>query len=105
MRKLLAAVGALLVLTATLAPAVSGGSAGTISVTASLEGCDGNEIGATCRVGVSYSSLAGASHYTARVTRPDGTTQSFGTVSAGHATLPVSYAGNGYYVVTISAWR
>lgn len=97
-------VAALLAAAAVAAPTVSGGGPGSISVTASLAGCDRSDGGITCRIGVSFSSLPGADHYTATVTRPDGSTQAFGHVGPGSATLPVTYTRNGHYVVTISAW-
>jgi hypothetical protein len=104
LRWLGASVAALLAAGALAAPAVFGGGPGSIAVSASLAGCErlGGEV--TCQVAVSFSSLGGADYYTATVTRPDGGAQDFGRVGPGSATLPVSYAGNGRYVVTISAW-
>lgn len=97
-------IAVLLAAAAVAAPTVSGGGPGSISVAASLAGCDRSGGGITCQIGVSFSSLPGADHYTATVTRPDGSTQAFGHVGSGSATLPVTYTGNGHYVVTISAW-
>lgn len=94
----------LLAATAVAAPTVLGGGPGSISVSTSLAGCDRSGEGITCGIAVSFSSLPGADHYTATVTRPDGSTQEFGRVGQGSATLPVTYTGNGQYVVTISAW-
>jgi hypothetical protein len=104
LRWLGASVAALLVSAAATAPAVFGGGAGSIAVSASLAGCERSGDRTTCLVAVSFSSLSGADYYTAKVTRPDGSTQGFGHVGPGFATLPVAYTGSGRYVVTISAW-
>jgi hypothetical protein len=100
----LGSIAAVLVAAAVAAPTVSGGGPGSIAVSASLASCDRSGGGTTCQIAVSFSSLPGAAHYTATVTRPDGTTQGFGSVGPGSATLPVGYTGNGHYVVTVSAW-
>jgi hypothetical protein len=96
-----AAVGALGAFGATPAAAASG-----LSVSASVTGCSGSPRAGTitCNVDVAFGSVPGAVSYTAEVIRPDGSTQSFGQVGPAAASLPVSYVGNGEYVVTISAW-
>ena len=76
-----------------------------LSVSADVVGCHGSPRAGTvvCDVYVSFSSVSGATSYTADVARPGGGVQSF-DVGAGSATLPVGYTGNGDYVVTIKAW-
>jgi hypothetical protein len=76
-----------------------------LSVSADVVGCHGSPAAGTvvCDIYVSYSSISGARSYSAEVTRPGGGVQTFG-VGGGSATLPVGYAGNGTYVVTIKAY-
>jgi hypothetical protein len=104
LRWLAGSVVALLAAAAVAAPSVLGGGPGSISVSASLAGCERSAGSINCQIAVSFSSLRGASHYTATVTRPDGSVQELGQVGPGAATLPVTYTHNGEYVVTISAW-
>jgi hypothetical protein len=82
----------------------SGQSVHTLSVSASVSGCEGSGGAITCEVDASFGSISGAEYYTAKVTAPGGGAQSFGRVGPGSASLPVSWTGNGEYVVTISAW-
>ena len=79
-------------------------SGGSISVDASLGGCDRGGGGAVCRIGASFTGVAGADYYTASVTAPSGERQDFGVVPAGTASMSAQYRGNGVYTVTITAW-
>jgi hypothetical protein len=76
-----------------------------LSVSADVTGCRGGAAvgGITCDLYVSFSSVSGATSYTAEVARPGGGVQTF-DVGRGSATLPVGYAGNGTYTVTIKAY-
>ena len=76
-----------------------------LSVSADVTGCHGSPAAGTvvCNLYVSFSSVSGATSYTAEVTRPGGGVQTF-DVGRGSATLPVTYTGNGEYVVTIKAY-
>jgi hypothetical protein len=76
-----------------------------LRVSADVTGCHGSPAAGTavCDIYVSFSSISAARSYTAEVSRPGGSVQSF-DVSGGSATLPVGYTGNGQYVVTIKAW-
>jgi hypothetical protein len=84
-------------------PAAGEGQLG-LDVSASLGGCGRSGDGISCRIDVAYGSLPLASHYTAVVARPNGTTQDFGRVPEGDISLPVTYTGDGTYTVTITAW-
>jgi hypothetical protein len=103
------AIGAAAALASLVALFPAGGSAQTapagMSVSASVTGCRGGASagGITCDIYVSFSSVSGATSYTAEVAGPGGGPQSF-SVGSGSATLPVGYTGNGQYVVTIKAW-
>jgi hypothetical protein len=80
---------------------VAASSTPTFPVSASFAGCDS---GATsCRIGVSFSPVAGAEGYAATAHLPDGASQSLGSIAPGGATVSVPYRGNGTYVVTITA--
>jgi hypothetical protein len=76
-----------------------------LSVSADVTGCHGSPAAGTvvCNLYVSFSSVSGATSYTAEVARPGGGAQTF-NVGGGSATLPVGYTGNGEYVVTIKAY-
>ena len=75
-----------------------------LSVSASLAGCHQAGNGTVCNLNVAFETIDGAGRYTARVTAPAGGVEDFGEVGSGSASLPVTYAGVGRYVVTISAW-
>ena len=79
-------------------------SGGSISVDASLGGCERSGGGAVCRIDASFTGVAGADYYTASVTAPNGARQDFGVVPAGSARIWPQYRGNGVYTVTITAW-
>jgi hypothetical protein len=87
---------------------VGGDEAGGLGVQASLGGCgvSGSEI--VCEIQVAFTGVEGADHYTATVTRADGSVQDAGTVGTGEgggsATIYVPYVGSGTYSVTVSAW-
>jgi hypothetical protein len=76
-----------------------------LRVSADVTGCHGSPAAGTvvCNIYVSFSSISGASSYTAEVARPGGGVQTF-EVGRGSATLPVGYTGNGTYTVTIKAY-
>jgi hypothetical protein len=103
------AIGAATLLASLAALFPVGASAQTspvgMSVSASVTGCRGGAAagGITCEIYVSFSSVAGATSYTAEVISPGGGAQQF-SVGSGSATLPVAYSGNGEYVVTVKAW-
>jgi hypothetical protein len=99
--------GVLVACVIVLAVAIPAGTAsgGSISVQASVAGCKPASDGAVaCQIDASFTGVGGADHYTASVTRPDGVTQSFGTVPAGSASVWPTYSGDGVYTVTITAW-
>ena len=98
---LLAALAALAV---AVFPAAAMAQPRGLAVTASLAGCHEAGTGTVCQVDVTFETIEGADSYTAMVKTPAGSTEDLGQVGAGSASLPVSYAGNGRYVVTISAW-
>jgi len=79
-------------------------SGGSISVEASVGGCEPGSDAVVCQINASFTGVADADYYTASVTRPDGVTQSFGTVPAGSASVWPSYSGDGTYTITITAW-
>jgi hypothetical protein len=92
---------------AALIPAVASAqqSPAGLSVSASVTGCHGSPAAGTvvCDIYVSFSSISGATSYTAEVSRPGGGVQTF-DVGGGSAMLPVGYNGNGTYTVTIKAY-
>ena len=87
---------------------VGGESASGLGVDASLGGCGVSSTQIVCQIQVAFDGIEGADHYTATVTRADGSVQSAGTVGTGEdggsATLYVPYVGAGTYSVTVSAW-
>ncbi len=103
-RRLLAIAAAAVVLALPIQALADGGSEGEITVEALLAGCTRSAESVSCTIAATFTTLEGASHYTATVTRPDGSVVPLGPVPAGAAALPVTYAGNGEYLVTVSAW-
>ncbi|MGI8633420.1 MAG: hypothetical protein ACR2NA_12870 [Solirubrobacterales bacterium] len=90
-------------------PAFAGGGAGGLGASAILNGCSAGNAGIDCSVNVSYNRLADADSYTARVVKPDGSVQEFGTIGSsgagpGAATLSFAYSGRGTYRIIVSAW-
>lgn len=89
------------------AGALQGGGGG-LNVGATLQGCGSGAEGVSCQIDVSWSGVAGADHYTADVTLADGSVRGMGRVGAGEigggASLWVPYAGDGFYMVTVTAW-
>lgn len=71
---------------------------------ASLGGCEPAGGAYHCQIDASFSGPSEADYYTASVTGPDGSTQDFGTVPAGSASVWPTYTGDGTYTVTITAW-
>jgi hypothetical protein len=105
-RVAIAAVAAVAALAAALPGAASAQQEPVaLSVSADVVGCHGSPRAGTvvCDFYVSFSSVSGATSYTAEVTQPGSGVQTF-DVGAGSATLPVGYTGNGEYVVTIKAY-
>jgi hypothetical protein len=84
----------------------SGGApaAPSLSVSASLASCGvaGDQV--VCQIDASWNAVAGATRYTATVTKPDGSVVDFGEVGSGGQTFNVGYAGNGTYTVTVSVY-
>jgi hypothetical protein len=107
-RVLLVAVLAAIAVVPLRAFGVVGGGPGGLSVTASLGDCGvaGEDI--VCQIDVSFTGVEDADHYTASVTRADGSVQDLGTVGSGEgggsASVSVPYVGAGTYSVTVSAW-
>jgi hypothetical protein len=99
----LAAAGSIMALLPSVASAQT--EPAGLSVSADVSGCHGSPAAGTvvCDIYVSFSSISGARSYTAEVTGPGGGVQTFG-VGGGAASLPVRYAGNGTYTVTIKAY-
>lgn len=80
-------------------------AAGRLGVAASLDGCGVLENSVVCRIDASFSPVAGASYYTASVTRADGSVVDYGTIGPGGGTsFWVPYAGDGTYSVQVSAY-
>jgi hypothetical protein len=89
--------------------AVGGGGSEGLNIEASLERCGVAGDTVICELDVNFDRIDEGEYYTATVTRPDSTVQSFGSVASGGsdraaAELWVPYAGNGSYVVEITAW-
>jgi hypothetical protein len=88
----------------------AGSGAADLDVQTSLNGCGIGGGAIACSLDASFNRLEDAEYYTASVTAPDGSVSDLGTVAEGggegraSATLSVSFAGNGEYTVTISAW-
>ena len=85
-------------------PATAAAEPRGLAVSASLAGCHQAGDGTVCNLEVAFETIDGADRYTARVSTPAGGVEDFGQVGSGFASLPVTYAGVGRYVVTISAW-
>jgi hypothetical protein len=79
-------------------------SGGSISVEASLGGCEPAGDAYRCQINASFTGVSDADYYTASVTAPSGERQDFGVVPAGTASMSAQYRGNGVYTVTITAW-
>jgi hypothetical protein len=94
-------------------PAVAldaGSRAASLDVQATQGSCGIGGGSITCQIEASFNRLGDAEYYTASVTAPDGSVSDLGTVAEGggtgrtSASLPVPYAGNGSYTVTITAY-
>jgi hypothetical protein len=98
--------GLLVACLAALALSIPTGTAsgGSISVQASLGGCEPAGDAYRCQINASFTGVSDAEYYTASVTGPDGGTQDFGTVPAGSASVWPTYTGDGTYTITITAW-
>jgi hypothetical protein len=105
---LVAAIAALAVVPLRAFGVVGAGAPSGLSVSASLGGCGVAGEGIVCQIDVSFGGVEGADHYTASVTRADGSVQDLGTVGSGEgggsASVSVPYVGAGNYSVTVSAW-
>jgi hypothetical protein len=100
----IAALAALALAVPLKAGAVDGEGAG-LSVAASLDYCGVAQTSIVCKIDASWSDVEGAEYYTASVTLADGSVQDIGDLGdAGSTSLWVPYAGDGTYMVTISAW-
>ena len=75
-----------------------------LAVSATLDSCGTAADMIVCKIDATWNDVAGATRYTASVTRADGSVVDFGTVGAGAASFWVPYAGNGAYTVTVSAY-
>lgn len=75
-----------------------------LSVSTALDSCGIVDTQVVCKLNVSFNTIAGASSYTATVTRADGSVVDYGSVGAGGASLWVPYVGAGGYSVRISAY-
>jgi len=75
-----------------------------LAVSASLDSCGTAADMIVCKIDATWNDVAGATRYTASVTRADDSVVDFGTVGAGAASFWVPYAGNGTYTVTVSAY-
>ena len=98
--------GLLVLCMAAIAVAIPAGTAsgGSILVEASVGGCEPGRDAVLCQIDANFTGVADADYYTASVTRPDGVTESFGTVPAGSASVWPRYSGDGTYTITITAW-
>jgi hypothetical protein len=82
----------------------SGTDGGSLDVQASLGGCGVGGGAIVCRIDASFTPIDDAEYYIASVTAADGSVTDLGRVEAGGTSVPVPYAGNGTYTVTITAW-
>ena len=76
----------------------------SIAVSSSLDSCGTAAATIVCKIDASWSPVAGATRYTASVTRADGSVVDYGEVGAGSQSFWVPYVGNGTYTVTVSAY-
>jgi hypothetical protein len=75
-----------------------------LSVSVLLDRCGLLETEIVCKLDVSYGEIAGATSYTASVTRADGSVVDYGEVGGGDTSLWVPYVGSGTYSVQIAAY-
>jgi hypothetical protein len=75
-----------------------------LSVSVLLDRCGLLETEIVCKLDVSYGEIAGATSYTASVTRADGSVVDYGEVGGGDTSLWVPYVGAGTYSVEIAAY-
>ncbi|MFL5870205.1 MAG: hypothetical protein ACJ75R_03935 [Solirubrobacterales bacterium] len=76
----------------------------TMNVSTSLDSCGLADTEIVCKLDVSYSSVPGASSYTATVTAADGSVIDYGSVGVGSTSVFVPYTGPGSYSVRITAY-
>lgn len=77
---------------------------GDLSVSVALDRCGLLATHVLCKLDVSFTLLPGAVRHTATVTRPDGSVAEFGELGPGVGSMWVPYAGDGTYLVEISAY-
>ena len=77
---------------------------GSLTVTASLNGCGlgGSQI--MCKIDAGWNSLEGAESYTVSVTSADGSVVDYGSTSGQGTSIWVPYVGSGTYSVLVTAW-
>jgi hypothetical protein len=75
-----------------------------LTVSTSLDACGMAGSDVVCKLDVSFSTVNGASSYSATVTRADGSVVDYGAIGAGGASLWVPYVGPGSYSVRITAY-
>jgi hypothetical protein len=107
-RRLIIPLAALALLVPVGAVALDRGSSG-LDITSSLEWCGVSGDTVFCNISASFNLLEDGEFYTATVTAPDSTVQDLGRVATGGegrttASLWVPFAGNGAYIVEITAW-
>jgi hypothetical protein len=107
-RRLIIPLAALALLVPVGAVALDRGSSG-LDITSSLEWCGVSGDAVFCNISASFNLLEDGEFYTATVTAPDSTVQDLGRVATGGegrttASLWVPFAGNGAYIVEITAW-
>lgn len=75
-----------------------------LEVSVSLDHCGLLDTQILCKLDVTFTALPGAVRHTATVTRPDGSAVEFGALGPGVGSMWVPYAGDGTYVVDVSAY-
>jgi hypothetical protein len=103
-RALLYVLLALAVPLPALALTSDGAGSRSLEVGASLDGCGTAADQIVCKLDASWNEVAGATRYSARVTRPDGSVIDYGDVGAAGTSFWVPYVGNGTYTVTVAAY-
>jgi hypothetical protein len=78
--------------------------AGALGVSAALDSCGIAEAAIVCKIDATFNQVPDAQYYTSSVTRPDGSVVDYGSVGEGSTSLWVPYAGDGDYVVSVSAY-
>jgi hypothetical protein len=79
-------------------------TAGTLGVSASLDSCGIAGSSVVCKIDASWSSVEGATSYSASVTSPDGSVVDYGDAGGSGTSFWVPYVGPGTYTVNVSAF-